>query len=102
MKKEQLRKALRSVLTDATTGPRLTRFLTRLKADTDQGGSVRHEWCEFWVNICDNWSDAENISEDSPECYHLIMEDLLDTADAWDREKEFAGSLWDVAQCLGM
>lgn len=102
MNKRHLRKTLRRVLTEATMGPRLTKFLTRLKADTDKGKSVRNEWCEFWVNICDNWSDAENIPSDSPECYHLIMEDLLTTADAWSREEEFAGSLWDIAQCMGV
>jgi len=102
MNKRQLRKTLNRVLTEAATGPRLTRLLTRLKADVDQGKAVRNEWCEFWVNFCDNWSDEEGIPEDSSDCYHLIMEDLLSAADAWKREQEFAGSLWDVAQCLGM
>ena len=95
--KRRLRRSLRRALNESAmaTGP-LAKLLTKIK----QHNPDRGEWQEFWLDFTDDWSAAEGIEPQSPDCYHSIMEDFLTRGDAWDREEEFAGSLWDVAQII--
>lgn len=97
MDKRRLRRSLRRALNEsAMAGGPLGKLLAKIKQDNPDRG----EWQEFWMEFTNDWSEEEGIPGKSPDCYHMIMEDLLTRADAWNREEEFAGSLWDVAQII--